>query len=71
MNKNKTHTFNKINQILLHSQNYQAHKNNLNRIKSCVDASSPQRDRYFKKLITQHSRYNDAVQNLKRAELSS
>ncbi len=65
MNKNKTSTFNKINQILLHSQNYLAHKNNLNRIKSCIDTSSPSRNQYCKKLVNQHSRYIDAINLLK------
>jgi len=40
MNKNKTGTLNKINQILVYSQNYSAHKRKLANVKTCIDDSS-------------------------------
>jgi hypothetical protein len=44
MSKYKNNTFNHINTILLYSQNYLAHKNNITHVKSCIDQSSPHRD---------------------------
>lgn len=62
---NRNPNLNKVNQIILLSQNYSAHKKMINHAKSSVDASSSQRNNYHKKLINQHARYVDAVQNIK------
>lgn len=41
MSHHKTQNLNKINQIILYSQNYAAHKKMLSQIRPCVDSLSP------------------------------
>lgn len=67
---NKNYNLNKINQIILLSQNYSAHKRKINEVKFCVDNSSPQRNNHHQKLISQHQRYANAVKTLKVNELN-
>jgi hypothetical protein len=70
MSLNKNQNLNKINQIILYSQNYSAHKKMLNQIKYCIDASSPKRNSYNNKLNNQHIKYTHAVKRLKDEEIN-
>lgn len=61
---------NKVNQIILFSQNYSAHMKMIHHARSSVDASSPERNSYHKKLVNQHTRYVNAVQHIKDDQLN-
>ncbi len=65
MRHNKAPNLNKINQIILLSQNYSAHKKMVSQAKSSVDVSSPRRDDYNKQLLNQYSKRAHAALHVK------
>jgi len=66
MNRKASQQMNSINQILVHSKNFSVHKKKLIQSKSIIDDGlASKRSQNHRKILQQHSRYVQAVDQLK------